>query len=97
MPQIAGHRRVTARLCARSLTALVGSYAAASGLAALFARLAPIARVEATLWAMIASFAVFAAFGLWAFHEPRLGRVAAVIWGTAAASIALVLALGVRP
>jgi hypothetical protein len=84
-------------MSARCLTALLGGYAAASGIASLFARLLPIARVEATAWGMILSFLVFASLGLWAFHEPRLARVAAVIWGSAALSIGAAVLLGVRP
>jgi hypothetical protein len=84
-------------MSARCLTALLGGYAAASGIASLFARLLPIARVEATAWGMILSFLVFASLGLWAFHEPRLARVAAVIWGSAALSIGAAILLGVRP
>lgn len=83
-------------MAARSVTALIGGYAAAAALASLLARLLPIARVEATAWGMILSFLVYVALGLWAFHEPRLWRVAAVIWGAAALSIGTVVMLGVR-
>lgn len=84
-------------MTARCLTALVGGYAAAAGLAALGARLLPVARVEATLWGMILSFLIFASLGLWAFHERRLARVAGWIWGSALLSGSLVLLLGTRP
>lgn len=67
----------------RVVTAFVGGYTATSGLVALSARLAPIARAEATAWAMLLSFLVYAALMLWAFHEPSLSRVAAIIWGLA--------------
>jgi hypothetical protein len=40
---------------ARIVTALVGGYAATSGLTAAMARLAPISTAEVTLWAMILS------------------------------------------
>lgn len=92
-------RRVAARsaLVARCVTALVGGYVAAAGLASLLARLLPIDRVEATLWGMLTAFVFYAALGLWAFHEPRLIRVAAVIWGIALLSVGAVFALGVRP
>lgn len=86
-----------ARMTARSLTALVGGYAAAAGLATLLARLLPGSRVEATSWGMTLSFLVFASVGLWAFHERRLVTVAAVIWGAALLSGGAVLLLGVRP
>lgn len=85
------------RLAVRCASALLGAYAAASGLSTLLARLAPIARVEAAAWGQVVSFALFAVLGLWAFAEPRLARAAGVIWGLAALSIAATLALGVRP
>lgn len=84
-------------MAARALTALLGGYGAAAGIATLTARLLPIARSEATGWAMILSFLLFACMGLWAFHERRLVRVALVIWGTAALSTGLAFLLGVRP
>jgi hypothetical protein len=84
-------------MAARAVTALAGGYAASAGVATLSARLLPIARVEATIWAMVLSFLVFATLGLWAFHEPRLARVAGVIWGVAAVSIAAAWLMGARP
>ena len=81
----------------RCLTALVGGYAAAAGTASLLARLLPIARVEATAWGMLLSFPIFAGVGLWAFHEQRLLRVAAIVWGSALLSAGTVLLLGPRP
>ena len=53
-------------------------------------------RAEATGWGMIISFLIFAILGLWAFHQPHLTRVAAVIWGLAALSIGASYLLGVR-
>lgn len=84
-------------MVARCLTALVGGYAAAAGIASLVARLLPIARVEATLWGMILSFLIFASLGLWAFHERRLTKVALLIWGSALLSAGLAWAMGQRP
>lgn len=81
----------------RCLTALLGGYMATAGLASLLARLLPIARAEAVVWSMIFSFLLYAAIALWAFHEPRLTRVAAWIWGSAALSISLSLLIGPRP
>lgn len=81
----------------RCVTAVLGGYAASAGTAALFARILPIARVEATAWAMIVSFLLYACVALWAFHEQRLLRVCIGIWGTAAVTIGLALLLGVRP
>jgi hypothetical protein len=85
------------RMTVRVATALVGGYAAAAGLATLLARLLPIARVEATAWGMMISFALYGALLLWALHERRLGRVAGIIWSIAILSAALLWALGVRP
>lgn len=81
----------------RGLTALVGGYVAASGLASLIARLLPVARVEATAWGMILSFLLYALLALWAFHEARLLRVAAIIWGSALLSVGLLWLVGPRP
>ena len=83
-------------MAARCATALLGGYAAASGLASLLARLLPMSRAEATTWGMIVSFLIFAVLSLWAFHERRLARVVGIIWGAAAVSAAGVLLLGPR-
>lgn len=85
------------RMTARAVTALVGGYAAAAGLATLLARLLPGSRVEASTWGMVLSFLVFAVLGLWAFHERRLVQVATVIWGLALLSLCAALPLGMRP
>lgn len=82
---------------ARCVTALAGGYAAAAGLATLSARLLPIARAEATGWAMILSFLLYAVIVLWCFHERRLSRVAGLVWGAAVLSIGTAMLLGVRP
>jgi hypothetical protein len=84
------------RMTARCVTALVGGYGAAAALASLVARLLPIAPVEATAWGMIFSFLLYASLGLWAFHEPRLGRVAITLWGSAALFVGILLLLGPR-
>jgi hypothetical protein len=81
----------------RAATALVGSYAAASVLATLLARLLPVDRAEATAWGMISSFLIYAIIGLWCFHEARLTRVVAATWGIALAGGAMLWLLGVRP
>jgi hypothetical protein len=86
-----------AAMTARCLTALVGGYAAAAGIAPRAARILPVDRLEATIWSMLLSFALYAALGLWAFHEPRLTRVAAIIWGGAILSGGAALLLGMRP
>ncbi len=84
----------SARMAARTVTAIVGGYAATAGFASLFARVAPIDREEATIWAMTLSFLLYSAIILWAFHEVRLGRVIMTIWGAALASIAVLATLG---
>ncbi|MFT3967729.1 MAG: iron transporter [Sphingobium sp.] len=84
-------------MAARILTAFAGGYAATSGVAALTARILPISRVEATAWAMSLSFLLYAGLLLWAFHERRLVRVAALIWGVAALSAGAAWLLGTRP
>jgi hypothetical protein len=81
----------------RSVTALVGGYAAAAVLATLLARLLPIARVEATGWGMIMSFPLYAAIGLWCFHEHRPMRVVGAVWGVVIVGGCLLWLLGVRP
>ena len=45
---------------------------------------------------MTFSFAFYVALGLWAFHEPRLHRVAITIWGGAALLAGIVYLLGPR-
>lgn len=84
-------------MVARSLTALIGGYAAAAGVASLLARALPISKVEATGWGMLLSFLFFALLALWAFHESRLWRVVAVIWGSALLSFLVVWLIGPRP
>jgi hypothetical protein len=84
-------------MAGRSLTALVGGYAAASVLATLLARLLPGDRAEATVWGMIAAFLIYAVIGLWCFHEPRLLRVAGAVWGIALLGGGALWLLGVRP
>ena len=90
-------RPVVWTVALRSTTALVGGYAAAAALATLLARLLPIARVEATSWGMILSFAIYAGIALWCFHEHRVLRVAALVWGIALVGGGLLWLLGLRP
>ncbi|NJB99528.1 MULTISPECIES: iron transporter [Sphingomonas] len=84
-------------LAGRGVTAAIGGYAAAAAGCALAARILPLPRVEATLWAMLASFPVYAALALWAFHTRSPGRAMALVWGLAAACTAALFLLGVRP
>lgn len=80
----------------RCLTALLGGYAATAALMSLVARLLPLPRTEATAWGMISGFLVYAVIGLWCFHEPRLARVAALVWGTALLAGGAVWLIGTR-
>lgn len=91
---MAGTFFANGRMAARAFTAFVGGYAAAAGSMSLFARIAPLDRAEATIWAMTLSFLVYAGLILWAFHEPRVARVALTIWGVAIASTTCLWGLG---
>jgi len=84
-------------MAARVATALLGGYAAAATLTTLASRLLPIDRAEATSWAMILSFMVYAGLALWSFHERRLARVAIAVWGSALVAGGALYLLGVRP
>ncbi|MFK3888190.1 hypothetical protein [Sphingomonas sp. NPDC079357] len=84
-------------MVARCFTAFLGGYALTAIVATLIARLLPIARVEATVWAMIPAFLFYAVVGLWCFHEPRLSRVAGWVWGATIVAGGAVWLLGTRP
>ena len=90
-------RPVVAAVAVRAVTALVGGYALAAAVATLAARLSPIDRAEATAWSMTLSFLLYVVAGLWCFHEPRVARVALVVWGGAILCGAAAYLLGVRP
>lgn len=90
-------RRAAAVMTGRCLTALVGGYGLSAALSTLVARLLPLTRVEATVWAMIPAFLLYAGVALWCFHEPRLSRVVGGVWGGAIAAVLMVWWLGVRP
>lgn len=85
----------------RWVTAVVGGYGFAVASAMLTARALPVSdattRVEATGWPMVLSFLVYAGIGLWSLHEGRLGRVSAVVWGSALVMAAILKLWGVRP
>ncbi|MGN8000181.1 iron transporter [Sphingomonas sp. 22176] len=83
-------------VAARGVAATIGGYAMAAAGCALAARILPLPRVEATLWAMLAAFPVYAALALWAFHARSLVRVTAVVWGGAVACSGALFLLGVR-
>lgn len=90
-------RRAAVAMAARCVTALLGGYALTAIVAMLIARLLPISRVEATVWAMVPAFFFYAVVALWCFHEPRTGRVMAWVWGSAIVAGGAVWLLGVRP
>jgi hypothetical protein len=92
--KMAGSSIANGRMAARAFTAIVGGYAAAAGFVSLLARVAPIDRAEATIWAMTLSFLVYAGLLLWAFHETRLARVAVAIWGLAFGTVGILWLLG---
>ena len=92
--KMAGSSIANGRMAARAFTAIVGGYAAAAGFVSLVARVAPIDRAEATIWAMTLSFLVYAGLLLWSFHETRLARVAVAIWGIAFGTVGILWLLG---
>lgn len=91
---MAGSVFANGRMALRTLTAIVGGYAAAATSVSLASRIAPIDRAEATIWAMTLSFLVYAGLLLWAFHENRLWRVMMAIWGVTIISAASLWLLG---
>src|SRR5262245_19599823 len=95
--RLAAGRSPGLHITARALTALIGGYAATAASAALAARLLPVARVEATAWAMNLSFLVYGVIVLWVFADTRLKVVLLGVWGTAAIAGGAMLALGPRP
>jgi hypothetical protein len=91
---MAGSYTANGRMAARTFTAIVGGYVAAAACVSLLARIAPVDRAEATIWAMTLSFLVYAGLLLWAFLETRLARVAVTIWGLAFGSAGCLWLLG---
>jgi len=91
---MAGLSIANGRMAVRTVTAIVGGYAAAAGSVSLIARIVPVDRAEATIWAMTLSFLVYAGLILWAFHEARLARVLGIVWGLALGSIGCLWVLG---
>lgn len=90
-------RLAAASMLVRCVTAFFGGYAVAATVATLVARVLPLSRVEATAWGMIPAFLVYALVALWCFHEPRILRIAALVWGGALLIGASVWMVGVRP
>ncbi|KQN93741.1 hypothetical protein ASE95_02095 [Sphingomonas sp. Leaf231] len=89
-------RRGAVAMLLRCFTALLGGYALTAAVATLVARLLPIERVEATVWAMVPSFLLYAVVALWCFHEPRALRAATWVWGSALVVGLTLWLLGVR-
>ncbi len=77
-------------VAARVLIAILGGYAVTAVCTALLARTLPVARLDATLWATILSFGVYAGLVVWTFAAPSALRAGSVLL-----AIALLAALGV--
>lgn len=80
----------------RALTSFAGGWAWTSAATTLLARLWPGARVDATAWALVLSFGLYAAVLLWVWAEPRLSRVLAGVWGGAGLLAGAAALAGVR-
>jgi hypothetical protein len=84
-------------VASRVFAALCGGYLAAVGLVALASALLAVvfglARSEALILTTMLGFILYAALILWAFSEPRLGRVWLAVWGVAIISHAGAIAL----
>lgn len=81
----------------RVVTAVLGGYAAASGLVALLAvglpRLTGLARSEAVVLASMLGFLIYLALLIWGFSAQRLSRLAFAFVGLAAVTFSLVVLL----
>lgn len=81
----------------RVVTAVLGGYAAASGVVALLAvglpRLTGLARSEAVVLASMMGFLIYLALLIWVFSAQRLSRLAFALVGLAAVSFSLVALL----
>ncbi|USI72066.1 iron transporter [Sphingomonas morindae] len=95
--RIAGGTTAKAEMALRWFTAVAGGYAAASGLAALAARVAPLPRAEAVIWAMLLAFPLYAGLLLWVLGSAKPRRAMAAIWTLALVAGGGAWLLGVRP
>jgi hypothetical protein len=66
-------------VAARIVLAIPGAYYASAACAMLMARTLPAARLDASLWATILSFAVYCALVIWIFAAASALRAAAVV------------------
>lgn len=64
---------------ARIVLAIPGAYYAAAACAMLLARTLPAARLDASLWATILSFAIYCALVIWIFAAASALRAGAVV------------------
>ncbi|MFT4253517.1 MAG: hypothetical protein QM608_13640 [Caulobacter sp.] len=76
-------------LVARVVLAMLGAYAVMAACTMLLARLLPVQRLDASLWATIVSFAVYAALVVWVFAARSALRAGLVL-----AAIGLAAGLG---
>lgn len=85
------------RIFARVTLAIVGGYVGTSAmiaaLAALTAGPGGLDRSEAATLGSLMGFVVYPAVIIWSFGEPRLARVALVLAGATAVSVALLIFL----
>lgn len=66
-------------VAARVVLAIPGAYFVAAACAMLLARTLPAARLDASLWATILSFAVYGALAIWIFAAASALRAAVVV------------------
>lgn len=72
-------RRNGLDVAARVIIAIPGGYAATAACAMLLARLWPAPRLDASLWATILSFAIYAALVVWTFAASSAWRAGLVV------------------
>lgn len=86
----AGRAKVLQRqLGVRGPLAIVGGYVVAALACIVLARTLPLAPIDASVLAMILSFAVYAAVAVWCFAAKGLGRA---LLGVAGAALLLLVA-----
>lgn len=75
MKTLAPSRAPALALLSRCAAAILGGYALTSACVIFLGAILPLPKSQAVLAASLASFAVFTAVIVWAFAEPRLGRI----------------------
>jgi len=66
-------------VAARVVIAIPGGYAVMAACTMLLARVLPGARLDASLWATLLSFAIYAALVVWTFAAPTALRAGLVV------------------